>query len=727
MSDDLVNIEVDGVPMQARKGQMLIEVTDAHDVYVPRFCYHEKLSIAANCRMCLVEVEKAPKPLPACATPVMEGMKAYTKSPKAIAAQKATMEFLLINHPLDCPICDQGGECELQDLAMGFGRGISRYTERKRVVKDKNLGPLISTDMTRCIHCTRCVRFTSEIAGIQELGTVGRGEHTEIGTYIERSVDHELSANVIDLCPVGALNNKPFRYRARSWEMVQRPLVSPHDSLGTNLFAHVLRGRIMRIVPRPNESINETWIADRDRFGALGLDSPDRATVPLVREGGKWVEADWESALHLVAERLGRIARESNGSQIGALASSTSTAEELYLLNRLVRGLGSSNLDHRLQRTDFRDQENDPVFPWLGAPIADLERADAVLVVGSQLRKELPLLAHRVRKAALRGAKVSFVHPEREEYLFPVSAYFDIAAGEPIDTLAAILSAAAAEAGRAVPATVSALAGQVKVDEQHRRVARELLKGERAHVLLGVVAQRDPGFADLRAVAAAVAAVTGAELGYLADGGNTVGAHLAGVLPHRDAGGAAVDEPGLDAAAMLDARLKAYLLLGPIEPAEDIATANALEALRSAEFVVALSPFDSAREFANVILPVAAFAETSGTFVNLEGRWQSFAASAGGIDAARPAWKVLRVLGNLLAVPGFDYTSSEQVRDELARIAGETAGDNRLRSEHRPVRDRALISAPAIAMYRQDAYARRSGPLQQTRVAEHATTEGVVA
>ena len=715
MSDDLVNIEVNGVPMQARKGQMLIEVTDARDVYVPRFCYHEKLSIAANCRMCLVEVEKAPKPLPACATPVAEGMKAFTKSPKAIAAQKATMEFLLINHPLDCPICDQGGECELQDLAMGYGRDVSRYAERKRVVKDKNLGPLISTDMTRCIHCTRCVRFTSEIAGFQELGTVGRGEHTEIGTYIERSVDHELSANVIDLCPVGALNNKPFRYRARSWEMMQRPLVSPHDSVGANLYAHVLRGRIMRIVPRPNESINETWIADRDRFGHLGLDALDRARIPLVREGGKWVEIDWDGALQLVAERVGRIARESHGADIGALASPTCTIEELYLLQRLMRGLGSHNVDHRLRRADFRDQENDPVFPWLGASIAELEQADALLVVGSNLRRELPLIAHRVRKAALRGAKVSFIGTSRDEYLFPVSAAFASDAGQPLDDLAALLSAAAAEAGRGLPRTVSHLATNARVNDDHRRVARELLAGDRRLVLLGAQAQRDPGFADLRTLAAAIATVTGARLGYLADGGNTVGAHLAGVLPHREAGGRSVREPGLDVSAMLAARLKAYLLLGPIEPAADVADPAVVDALKAAEFTVALSPFATARDCADLILPVAAFAETCGTYVNLEGRWQTVDGAALAPGEARPAWKVLRVLGTLLGLEGFDYGSADQVRDELFAIAGSLQGDNHLTGEFAAGREQRRALTTEIPMYAVDAYVRRSEPLQQSR------------
>jgi NADH-quinone oxidoreductase subunit G len=397
MSEDLVNIEVDGVPVKAPKGAMIIQATDAQGAYVPRFCYHEKLSIAANCRMCLVEVEKAPKPLPACATPVAEGMKVFTKSPRAIAAQKATMEFLLINHPLDCPICDQGGECELQDLAMGFGRDIARYAERKRVVQDQNIGPLVSTDMTRCIHCTRCVRFGQEIAGIPELGTVGRGDRMQISTFIEKSVDHELSGNIIDLCPVGALNNKPYRYRARAWEMTQHPLVSPHDCAGSNLFGHVLRGRLMRVVPRTNEEVNETWIADRDRFSCEGLYSHDRAQKPMVKEAGAWREVEWEFALEAAARGLQRVVREHGAGQLGVLVSPAATVEEAYLAARIARGLDCENVDHRLRRQDFRDQSGDPIAPTLGCGIAEIETASAVLLVGSDVRREVPIIAHRIR------------------------------------------------------------------------------------------------------------------------------------------------------------------------------------------------------------------------------------------------------------------------------------------------------------------------------------------
>ena len=720
MSDDLVNIEVNGVAVQARKGQMVIHATDANGVYVPRFCYHDKLPIAANCRMCLVEIEKAPKPMPACATPVAEGMKVFTKSVKAIAAQKAVMEFLLINHPLDCPICDQGGECELQDLAMGFGRGISRYTERKRVVKDKNLGPLVSTDMTRCIHCTRCVRFTQDIQGFQELGTVGRGESTEIGTFIERSVDHELSANIIDLCPVGALNNKPYRYRARAWEMTEHPLVSPHDSVGTNIYAHVLRGKVMRVVPRANEAVNETWIADRDRFSFQGIYSDDRVQKPLVRENGVWSEVEWEPALALVAERLGKAVKQHGGAQLGAIASPNSTLEELYLLSRLARGLGSANLDHRLRRTDFRDEASDPTYPLLGCSIADLEASSSVLVIGANLRKEVPLIAHRIRKAAVRnGAKISFVNPRSFEFLFPVAANLTSNGLGMFDHLAAVAAAAVSLTGKTAPASIASSVASAQPNDQHRLVAQQLSEGAKRLILLGALAQQHPAYADLRLLAAGLAELTGATLGYLPEGGNAVGACVAGVLPHRGYGSQPLSSKGLNLGDMLAARLKSYVVLGGIEPTHDIAAPNAVEALRAAEFVVALSPYATAKEYAHVILPIGTFAETSGTYVNLEGRWQSVPGAVPPVGESRPAWKVLRVLGNLLNLPTFDYTSSDQVTDELRRLVDgiETTP---------PAATRALQSKSSsteasvreIPIYQSDAIVRRAPALQATREAQ---------
>lgn len=724
MSDE-VNIEVNGVPMKARKGAMIIQVTDANDVYVPRFCYHEKLPIAANCRMCLVEVEKAPKPMPACATPVMEGMKVFTKSPKAIAAQKAVMEFLLINHPLDCPICDQGGECELQDLAMGFGRDASRYNERKRVVKDKNLGPLVSTDMTRCIHCTRCVRFTQDIAGFQELGTIGRAEFTEIGTFIEQSVNHELSANIIDLCPVGALNNKPYRYQARAWEMTQHPLISPHDSIGTNMYAHVLRGRVMRIVPRANEAVNETWIADRDRYSYEGIYSADRLQKPLVREGGAWREVDWQTALQLAAEKLAKVAQQANGDQIGFLASPSATLEELHLTAKLARGLGSANIDHRLRRADFREQAQDPVFPWLGCSLAELEQINSLLVIGSNLRKAAPLLAHRMRKAAMKNrAAISFINPAKYEYLFPVAGYLSSNGIGMVEHLAAVVQAAAQASGREIPAAVKSIVQAAQPNDQQRAIAAQLTQGEKRLVLLGEIAQRDSEFSTLRALAAALADITGAQLGYLPEGGNAVGAHLVGVLPHRSAGGQAAQAAGKDVATMLAARLKAYVLVGGIEPDKDIAT-GASAALQAAECVVALSPYETAKEYAHIILPIGTFAETSGTYVNLEGRWQSVPGAAKPVGESRPAWKVLRVLGNLLNLAGFDYESADQIRDELKQALEGIKPDNTYRAAGTIARNSSAEGSSDIAIYSVDAIVRRATALQATRDAREARGEAI--
>jgi NADH-quinone oxidoreductase subunit G len=716
MADDLVNIEIDGVPVKARKGEMIIRVTDAHGAYVPRFCYHDKLSVAANCRMCLVEVEKAPKPLPACATPVMEGMKVFTKSPRAIGAQRATMEFLLINHPLDCPICDQGGECELQDLAVGFGRDASRYDERKRVVADENLGPLIATDMTRCIHCTRCIRFTEEIAGIQELGMIGRGEHMKVRTYIESAVNHELVGNVIDLCPVGALVSKPYRFSARAWEMASVPLISPHDPVGTNLYGHVLRGRLMRVVPRENEAINETWIADRDRFSYEGVYSPDRLEQPLVRRGAEWVESDWESALTLVAQGL-----KARAADCGFLMSSSATLEELYLGARIARGLGSHNIDHRLRRRDFRDQAADPVFPNLGMRIADVDNLSALLVVGANLRREVPILAHRVRKAARRGAQVAMLNPARFAYQFPLAAYLTAAARALPAELAAILSAVAEAAGKPVPAQLAAAAGAARVNDEHRAAARALLSGERRALWLGALAGRHPQFADLRALGAAIAQLAGASFGVLAEGGNAAGAYLAGAVPHREAGGKAVGQPGLTAREMLQRPLKACVLFGGLEPSVDALDPDSANVLSRTELVVAITPFagDEVKRIAHVLLPIGTFAETSGTYVNCEGLWQSQSGAAAPVGAARPGWKVLRVLGNLLNLAGFDYQSSEEVCEELrarcaqltpqgyagahaANAADEAAGGGELR----------LVDVP---MYQTDALVRRAPALQKTR------------
>ena len=708
MSDDVVNIEVNGVPKQARRGQMIIEVTDREEVYVPRFCYHDKLSVAANCRMCLVEVEKAPKPLPACATPVAEGMKIFTRSRTAIEAQKATMEFLLINHPLDCPICDQGGECELQDLAMGFGRDVSRYTERKRVVKDKNLGPLVSTDMTRCIHCTRCVRFGQEIAGIQELGTTGRGEHMQIGTYIERSVDHELSGNIIDLCPVGALNSKPYRFGARAWEMIARPLVSPHDCAGSHLDGHVLRGTLKRIVPREQESINETWISDRDRFSYEGIYADDRLTTPMIKRDQEWMECSWAEAMAAAAEALeGGTADE--GDALGVLVSPNATVEEMYLLSRLTEHLGSQNIDHRLRVRDFRDQRADPPWPWLGTDIAAIDDLDSILVVGSNLRMEVPILAHRVRRAALSGAAVGFVNPQPYEYLFPRAAFVEA----PVESFAAALAGVVAAAGGE--------ASGAKADRAAKAAAFMLKGKKRSLVLLGQIAQRHPRAADIRALAAELCRVTGAQLGYLPEGANATGAALAGVLPHRTIGGQAREPVGRNAHTMLTAPRRVYMLFGA-EPDGDFADDELAEqALKAADTVVCFTPFvtDALLECANILLPVGTFAETAGTFVNAEGRWQSFAPAAGPMGDAREGWRVLRVLGNTLDLPDCEYQTADDVRNALRQVIGDVEADNSYDGAWDITIDAVedIEGELDVPIYSVDGIVRRADALQKTQLA----------
>ncbi len=716
----MVTIEIDGKPYQAEAGAMLIQVTDANGIDIPRFCYHKKLSLAASCRMCLVEVEKAPKPMPACATPVMDGMKVWTRSVKALAAQKAVMEFLLINHPLDCPICDQGGECELQDQAVGYGKDVSRYAEGKRVVFDKNVGPLIATEMTRCIHCTRCVRFSQEITGLQELGATGRGEHTIIGTFIEKNVASELSGNVIDLCPVGALTSKPFRFAARAWELQQRETIAPHDALGSNVDVHIRRNQVLRVVPRENEAINEVWIADRDRFSYEGLTALDRLTSPMIKKDGKWQATDWEKALAYAAEGLKEVVKKQGSQAFGALASPTATLEELYLLQKVGRGLGSANLDHRLRQVDFSDQDDAPLFPYLGQPIANLETCDTVLVIGSHLRKEQPLLNHRLRKAALRGANIIVINPVDYEFNYPVAHTLISSPATFVEDLAGLAKALWENPGTLVPTEMQKLLGTVSAKDNHKAIAQALRTGKRRAVLLGQLATAHPQFAVIRALAAVMAKLSGTSLGYLGEANNTSGAWLAGMLPHRGPAGLPLQTIGLDAHSMLTQGLKGYLLLG-LEPELDSWNgAAALASLKKAEFVVSFSAYRTPTidSYAKVILPIALFAETSGTYVNVEGRWQSFTGAVTPPGEARPAWKILRVLGNLLDLAGFEYMSSEEVREELRQQVGEKRPNNRLAwkipSSLTTLAVKGLQRITEMPIYSTDALVRRASSLQKT-------------
>ncbi|WP_312128985.1 NADH-quinone oxidoreductase subunit NuoG, partial [Diaphorobacter nitroreducens] len=591
----MVEIELDGKKVEVTEGCMVMHAAEKVGTYIPHFCYHKKLSIAANCRMCLVEVEKAPKPLPACATPVTQGMIVRTKSDKAIKAQQSVMEFLLINHPLDCPICDQGGECQLQDLAVGYGGDSSRYGEEKRVVAHKDVGPLISMEeMTRCIHCTRCVRFGQEIAGVMELGMVNRGEHSEITTVIGDTVDSELSGNMIDLCPVGALTSKPFRYSARTWELSRRKSVSPHDSTGANLIVQVKNHKVMRVVPFENEDVNECWIADRDRFSYEALNSPDRLTRPMLKQGGEWKEVDWQTALEYVANGLRCVKTEHGAQSIGALVSPHSTVEELFLAGALVRGLGSDNIDHRLRHAEFGKAEG---VRWLGTSIASLSTLQSVLVVGSNLRKDHPLFAQRIRQAARHGCAVNAINSVANDWAIPNVRTKLAPAASWSTALAEVAAAIAAEKGVAAPVQGAA------TSEEARAIAAALLTGERKAILLGNGAAHHAQASSLLALAQWIGAQTGATVGYLTEAANTVGAQFVGAQPQ---------EGGLNAAQMLDGRLKAALLLN-VEPEHDSALgAAAAQALAQTDMVVTLSPFKTNLEFSDVLLPIAPFSETSG-------------------------------------------------------------------------------------------------------------------
>jgi NADH-quinone oxidoreductase subunit G len=699
----MVEIELDGRKVEVPEGSVVMHAADKAGTYIPHFCYHKKLSIAANCRMCLVDIEKAPKPMPACATPVTQGMIVRTKSDKAIKAQQSVMEFLLINHPLDCPICDQGGECQLQDLAVGYGKSASRYEEEKRVVLHKDVGPLISMEeMTRCIHCTRCVRFGQEVAGVMELGMIHRGEHSEITTVAGDTIDSELSGNMIDLCPVGALTSKPFRYSARTWELGRRKSVSPHDSTGANLIVQVKGQQVMRVVPLENEAVNECWLADRDRFSYEALNGDDRLTAPMIKQGGQWQTVDWTTALEYVANGLKSIKADHGAASIGALGTAHSTVEELHLLAKLVRGLGSDNVDHRLRHAQPADTAHAAGARWLGTSIASLSTLDRAFVVGSFLRKDHPLFALRLRHAAKRGAQVTSLHALADDWLLPVKAQLTAAPSAWVAALAEVAAAVAAERGVAAPIAT-------QPGDAARAIAASLLGGHHKAVLLGNAAAQHPRADELLALANFIAEQSGASCGYLGEAANSVGAQLVGAQP-----GAA----GLNAAQMLAKPLKAYVLLNaePVLDAADAAQARA--ALGAASMVVSLSAFKSANlEFADVMLPIAPFTETAGSFVNAEGRVQSFHGVVKPRGDARPAWKLLRVLGTLLGLEGFGFETAEEVR---AQALGDLAAlPARLSNASRAAVATSAASATLeriadVPIYSADAIVRRAPSLQAT-------------
>ncbi|WEF33645.1 NADH-quinone oxidoreductase subunit NuoG [Pseudoduganella chitinolytica] len=702
----MVEIEIDGKKVEVPPGSMVMDAANKLGTYIPHFCYHKKLSIAANCRMCLVEVEKAPKPLPACATPVSAGMIVRSHSEKAVQAQKSVMEFLLINHPLDCPICDQGGECQLQDLAVGYGNNSSRYEEDKRVVVPKDAGPLVNMqEMSRCIQCTRCVRFGQEVAGVMELGMLGRGEHSEITTFVGEAVSSEMSGNMIDLCPVGALTSKPFRYSARTWELSRRKSVSPHDGLGANLIVQVKQGKVKRVLPLENEAINECWISDKDRFSYEALDSTERLTQPMLKQGGQWKEVDWQTALEYVAHGLKNIKHEHGADAVAAYATAHSTVEELALLKKLASGVGFENVDFRLRQADFAlDGE---VTPWLGMPIADVSTLQGALVIGSFLRKDHPLLATRLRAAAKNGAKVALIAATGDDSLIKVATNIVAAPSDWLAVLSGIVSAVAQAKGEGAPAGFE----NVEANDAAKAVAAALIAGDAATrhqaVFLGNAAVHHPQASQIHAAAQWIANATGAKLGVLTEAANTVGGYLVGATAAKAAPAFAVPK-------------KAYLLLNA-EPELDAANPQAaVAALNAAEMVVVMSAFKHGAEYADVLLPVAPFAETSGTFVNCEGRVQSFNGTVKPLGEARPAWKVLRVLGNILGLPGFDYETSEAIRDEVLGKGVADVSDKLSNVTKAAVKAASfgagdkLERVADVPIYFADALVRRSAPLQAT-------------
>ena len=697
----MINIEIDGKLVETERGSTVMDAANKAGVHIPHFCYHKKLSIAANCRMCLVEVEKAPKPLPACATPATDGMKVHTHSEMAVKAQKGVMEFLLINHPLDCPICDQGGECQLQDLAVGYGGGESRYTEEKRMVNPKEIGELISTiEMSRCIQCTRCVRFGQEIAGQMELGMANRSEHAEIMSFVNSAVDSELSGNMIDLCPVGALTSKPFRYTARSWELSRRKSVSPHDGLGSNLAVHVKDNKVCRVVPVENEAINECWISDKDRFSYEGLNSQERLTRPMIKQDNKWLEVEWTTALEYVANGLRQISASAGADHIAALATPNSTLEELYLLQKLMRGIESSNVDFRLRQSDFSIGAKGA--PWLGMQVAEINSRDRFLIVGSFLRKDHPLLAQRIRQAVKAGADANVVHAADDDLLMPVANKAIVAPSGMVDVLAQILKALIIQKEATVPADME----KVAVGDAASSIAKSLASGARSAVLLGNLAQQHPEASQLALIAGQIAELSGAKFGFLGEAANSVGGYMAGAVPGD----------GMNAREMLANPRKAYLLLN-VEPELDMHNPElAMAAMKQADMVVAMSAYKHhATEYADVLLPIAPYTETSGTFVNTEGSVQSFKGAVKPLGDARPAWKVLRVLGNLLNVAGFNFETSEAVRDEALGAACKL--NNRIEGialKINATNSAALQRVTDVPIYFADALVRRANALQKT-------------
>ena len=719
---DSITLTINGQAIESQAGRLLIDVADENNIVIPRFCYHKKLSVAANCRMCLVEIERSPKPMPACATQVADGMVVQTCSALAIAAQKSTMEFLLINHPLDCPICDQGGECELQDVAMGFGGGISQYTEQKRVVMDKNIGPLIATDFTRCIHCTRCVRFGDEIAGLPELGLIGRGESIEISTFIEKSISSELSGNVIDICPVGALTAKHSRYIARPWELTQHASVAAHDCIGSNIYLHTRGNDVIRVVPRENESINESWISDRDRFSYTALKNETRITSPMLRENGALKTVDWETAINAAVEKLSSAANRDSG-QIAALVSPQATLEEHFLAQKLLRGLGSSNIDHRLSQIDFSAQEASAVMPWLGRSLESVESLDACLIIAGNLQQEQPMLSHRIRKAVINNsASVSSICHVAGQYNFELYKELNGSAEQLLGDLAGVVLALSEKSALDLSEHLRGLLDGYKLQAEHESIAKSLLDGKNSALFVGVQALTSPYLSLIQELCEAISSASDSSLGYLSPSANTAGACIAGSLPHRLPGGIAVNGAWQDTRQIIDSKHEVLLSFG-INPVLDINHGSLAQQLAdNNDFVIAINSFNNQfiDDHVDLVLPLAGFGETSGTFVNVEGLWQSFKGCVSARGESRQGWKILTALGQILLPGDFEYPDSVAVKNEAKELCRDVRLNNlcgiQSTEKRLPVKPRSIQKIGITPIYASDDLARQSAPLQATPI-----------
>ncbi|MEE2770307.1 MAG: NADH-quinone oxidoreductase subunit NuoG [Pseudomonadota bacterium] len=658
-----ITLYIDDHRIECDPGTTIIEAADKVGIYIPRFCYHEKLSVVANCRMCLVEVEKAPKTLPACATPVANDMRVYTRSKKARQSQKAVMEFLLINHPLDCPICDQGGECELQDIAMGYGEGVSRFTKEKRVVYDENLGPLVATDMTRCIHCTRCVRFGTEIAGIEELGALERGNHMNIGTYLKKGLKSELSGNVIDICPVGALTSKPYRFHGRSWGFSQHSSISPHDCVGSNTYIHSINNGnhldIMRVVPRKNDLVNETWISDRDRFAYEGIQHKSRINHPMVKKNGQWQEVSWDHVISYIADCFRQVVETKGPNHIAALAHPSSTCEEFYLLQKFMRQLGSNNLDFRLKESDFTDQASMNYAQHFNGSFEDIENSDFISLIGANTRVDQPMLNHRIRKAVISGAKCIRMDSHLDKMNFKTSNDLLVPHQDWLSNIAQLLHAVLVIKKQPIPKLLDAY----QPNDAIKKVAKLMCKHSSGLIFVGKSIMHHPHASKLRKLIRSLATEINHTVCFIPEGANSIGAAKMGMLPHLG------DKVGMDKNDILRKPMSLYWL-HQFEPQHDMDGYKTFKKKLEQSFVIACNHYDSdeLRAYADVIIPTCTFAEMSGTFINMLGKHQRFQAALPPLGDSKAGWKIITAIAQTMRLSGFEYPHSQAVVDEFNQV-----------------------------------------------------------